>query len=30
LAPQVLDVEALQSDVHDLSGLLAIVDNLRS
>jgi len=29
LAPQVLDVEALQSDVHDLSGLLAIVDNLR-
>ena len=30
LAPQVLDVEALQSDVHDLSGLLAIVENLRS
>lgn len=30
LAPQVLDVEALPSDVHDLSGLLAIVDNLRS
>ncbi len=30
LAPQVLDVEALQSDVHDLSGLLSIVDNLRS
>ena len=30
LAPQVLDVEALQSDVHDLSGLLAIVDNLRA
>jgi anion-transporting ArsA/GET3 family ATPase len=30
LAPQVLDVEALQSDVHDLSGLLEIVDNLCS
>jgi anion-transporting ArsA/GET3 family ATPase len=30
LTPQVLDVEALQSDVHDLSGLLAIVENLRS
>jgi anion-transporting ArsA/GET3 family ATPase len=30
LAPQVLDVEALQSDVHDLSGLFAIVENLRS
>jgi anion-transporting ArsA/GET3 family ATPase len=30
LAPQVLDVEALPSDVHDLSGLLAIVDNLRA
>jgi anion-transporting ArsA/GET3 family ATPase len=30
LAPQVLDVEALQSDVHDLAGLFAIVDNLRA
>jgi anion-transporting ArsA/GET3 family ATPase len=29
LAPQLLDVEALPSDVHDLSGLLAIVDRLR-
>jgi len=29
LAPQVLDVEALPGDVHDLSGLLAIVDHLR-
>ena len=30
LAPQVLDVEALQGDVHDLAGLFAIVDNLRA
>lgn len=29
LAPQLLDVEALPSDVHDLEGLLAIVDQLR-
>jgi len=29
LAPQVLDVEALPGDVHDLSGLLAVVDQLR-
>jgi anion-transporting ArsA/GET3 family ATPase len=28
LAPQVLDVEALPSDVHDLAGLRAIVDSL--
>ena len=28
LAPQVLDVEALPGDVHDLAGLLAIVDQL--
>jgi hypothetical protein len=29
LAPQVLDVEALPGDVHDLDGLLAIVASLR-
>ena len=29
LAPQVIDVEALPSDVHDLAGLLAIVSSMR-
>ena len=29
LAPQVIDVEALPSDVHDLEGLLAIVSSMR-
>ena len=29
LAPQVVDVEALPSDVHDLAGLLAIVSSMR-
>ncbi len=29
LAPQVVDVEALPSDVHDLEGLLAIVASMR-
>ena len=29
LAPQVVDVEALPSDVHDLAGLLAIVASMR-
>jgi anion-transporting ArsA/GET3 family ATPase len=29
LTPQVLDVEALPSDVHDIGGLLAIVDSMR-
>ena len=29
LAPQVVDVEALPSDVHDLDGLLAIVASMR-
>jgi anion-transporting ArsA/GET3 family ATPase len=29
LAPQVIDVEALPTDVHDLAGLLAIVSSMR-
>jgi hypothetical protein len=29
LTSQVLDVEALPSDVHDVGGLLAIVDSMR-
>ena len=28
LAPQLLDVEALATDIHDVAGLLAIVDQL--
>jgi hypothetical protein len=30
LAPQVLDVPSLDSDVHDLGGLMSLVDHLRS